>query len=34
MFRDMLNLFPLCINEHNQDKEHMDVVYGMDRPVV
>jgi hypothetical protein len=34
MFGDMLNMFPLRINEHNQDKEHVDVAYGMDRPMV
>jgi hypothetical protein len=34
MFGDMLNLFLLCLSDHNQDKEHVDVAYGMDRPLV
>jgi hypothetical protein len=34
MFRDVLNLFLLCINDHNWNKEHMDVAYGMDGPLM
>jgi len=30
MFSDMLNLLLLCINDHNQDKEHTNAVFGMD----
>ncbi len=30
MSGDVLNLFLLCINNHNQDKEHADAAYGMD----
>jgi hypothetical protein len=33
-FNDMLNLFLLCIGNHNQDKEHTDVAYGMDGHLV
>jgi hypothetical protein len=29
MFGDMLNLVLLNINNHNQDKEHVDTTYGM-----
>ncbi len=34
MFGDMLNLLLLRISDHNQDKEHVDVVDGMDGPLV
>jgi len=34
MFSDVLNLLLLCINDHNQDKEHMDVIDGMDGPLM
>ncbi len=30
MSSDMLNLVLLHINNHNQDKEHANVTYGMD----
>ncbi len=30
----MLNLFLLLIRDHNQDKEHVDATYGMDRNLV
>jgi hypothetical protein len=33
MHSDGLNLL-LCVSDHNQDKEHVDVTYGMDRPLV
>jgi hypothetical protein len=29
MSSDMLNLVLLHINDHNQDKEHADITYGM-----
>jgi len=31
---DVLNLLLLCICDHNQDKEHTNVAYGMDRHLV
>jgi hypothetical protein len=34
MFGDMLNLLLLHVSDHNQDKEHVDVTYGMDRRIV
>ncbi len=34
MFDVMLNFLMLHINDHNQDKEHMNNVYGMDRHLV
>jgi len=34
MLSDVLNLLLLHINDHNQNKEHMDATYGMDRPLV
>jgi hypothetical protein len=34
MSSDMLNLLQLRINDHNQDKEHVDTTNGMDRPLV
>jgi hypothetical protein len=34
MFNDMLNLLLLRINDHNQDKEHTDVAFGMDGHLV
>lgn len=34
MFSDALNLFLLCINNHNQNNEHMDITDGMDRPLM
>jgi hypothetical protein len=34
MFGDVLNLFMLHINDHNQDKEHADTFDGMDRALV
>ncbi len=30
----VLNLFLLLIHDHNQDKEHVDATYGMDRNLV
>lgn len=34
MLSDVLNLLLLHINDHNQNKEHMDATYGMDKPLV
>jgi hypothetical protein len=34
MSNDVLNLFLLCINNHNQDKEHVNVANEMGRPLV
>jgi hypothetical protein len=34
MFSDVLNLLLLCINDHNQDKEHTDAAFGMDGHLV
>ncbi len=34
MFGDVLNLFLLHINDHNQNKEHANAFDGMDRPLV
>ncbi len=34
MFGDVLNMFLLHINDHNQDKEHVDAFDGMDKPLV
>jgi hypothetical protein len=34
MYGDILNLLLLYLNNHNQDKEHMDTTNGMDRPLV
>jgi hypothetical protein len=34
MSGDVLNLFLLCISNHNQDKEHADVVDEMGRPLM
>jgi hypothetical protein len=34
MSNDVLNMFLLHINDHNQNKEHVDVVYGMDMPLM
>ncbi len=34
MHGDVLNLFLLRVSDHNQDKEHVDATYGMDRPLV
>jgi len=34
MFGDVLNLFLLHISNHNQDKEHVDVVDGINGPLV
>jgi hypothetical protein len=34
MLRDMLILLLLCISDHNQDKEHTKIVYGMDKPLI
>jgi hypothetical protein len=30
----MLNMFLLCKRDHNQDKEHTNATYGMDRHLV
>jgi hypothetical protein len=30
MLGEMLNLLLLSIRDHNQDKEHVDITYGMD----
>ncbi len=35
MFGDVLNLLLLlCISDHNWDKEHVDIVNGIDEPLV
>jgi hypothetical protein len=34
MYNDVLNLFLLHIGDHNQDKEHADIAYGMDGHLV
>jgi hypothetical protein len=34
MSNDMLNLLFDRINDHNQDKEHSNVTYGMDKHLV
>jgi hypothetical protein len=34
MSSDVLNLLLLCINNHTQDKEHVDTTNGMDGPLV
>ncbi len=34
MFGDVLNMFLLHINDHNQNKEHVDAFDGMDKPLV
>jgi hypothetical protein len=34
MHGDMLNLLLLHVSDHNQNKEHVDVTYGMDRPLM
>jgi len=34
MSNDMLNLFLLHLSDHNQVKEHMDTIYGMDGHLV
>jgi hypothetical protein len=34
MYGDILNLLLLYLNNHNQDKEHMDTTTGMDGPLV
>ncbi len=34
MFGDVLNLVLLCISNHNQDKEHANVIDGMIKPLV
>jgi hypothetical protein len=31
---DVLNLLLLCINDHNQNKEHTNVAYEMDRSLL
>jgi hypothetical protein len=33
MSNDVLNMFLLHINDHNQNKKHVDVVYRMDMPL-
>jgi hypothetical protein len=30
----MLILLLLCKSDHNQDKEHTNIVYGMDKPLM
>ncbi len=34
MFNDVLNLLILDIGDHNEDKEHVDIAYGMDGHLV
>jgi len=34
MYGDVLNLLLLHISNHNRNKEHTDIVDGMDRPLV
>jgi hypothetical protein len=34
IFGDMLNLLMLRISDHNQNQKHMDVIDGMDGPLV
>jgi hypothetical protein len=34
MFNDMLNLLLLHLSDHNQDKEHANIAYGMDGHLV
>jgi len=34
MHGDMLNIPLLHINDHNQEKEHADITYGMDMPLM
>ncbi len=34
MSNDVLNMFLLCINNHNQEKEHVDAANGMGRPLM
>jgi hypothetical protein len=34
MFGDVLNLLLLRVSDHNQDKEHVNSTYGMDRSLV
>jgi len=34
MSSDVLNLLLLCINDHNHNKKHTDIIDGMDGPLV